>query len=1012
MTSPPASTPRRCPRCGRPLPDPQGLCTGCLGRLVFAPEITPPANLPDPLGSRRWLGDYELIEELARGGMGKVYRARQLSLNREVAVKLMLHGTLASAEDVERFRAEASAAASLKHPGITAIHEVGEVDGQHFFSMELIPGRDLGVITRDGPLPVRQAAEVLTQIADAVQHAHERGILHRDLKPSNIILDPEGRAHVTDFGLARRTNAATALTQSGQMLGTPGYMSPEQASGRRSIGPATDIYSLGAVLYHLLTGRAPFVGETPSAILRQVEESDPVTPRALNPATSKDLETICLKCLQKEPARRYSTAAELREDLGRFLREEPIRARPTGALEQGWRWCRRRPGLTAALTGIAVLLVVITAVSTISAHRIDYLRQVAYTNLYAADMRLVQQAVSESKFGTAVDLLERHLPKPGEPDLRGFEWYYLWETCRSDEVATLGRHADQAQRATFSPDGRLVATAAADVKIWDMANHQLLDHFERAGFVWALEFSADSRRLAAAFQDAWLDCYDIAERRASATLTRLGIRPLALQWDENRPLLTIFGADQSYCWDTAADKLARTNGLGKGIQRLALALKARSAVAARTPYDLSVLDLIQRSEIGRVKLANPIRSLAISPDGQTIVTGDYAGNLDARRVSNLQERRLLKDHRGMIAAESFSANGGWLASGGVDQLIHLWNTTNWSLARALRGHRSPVFAIALSPDSHWLVSGDKSGEVKLWDLANHNDPLVTAGSGRGILATDGSIFAFENSNRVSVIWLRGGRAIERTVNAPLEPIPFAVSSNGFALADGSGQFFQPGAGARAGRSKLPESLPNSLSALSPDGRYYVYVEPETRAQAVWDNVEHRRLCAITNAPSAPSAPTIAADNYHFAEGSADGQVYVSDLRSGAALARFRAHRGWCYACSFSPDGQQLATAGFDGVVVLSEAKTGRKIAEFRSSADAYWSVALSPDGRRVAAGTGESTIVLWDVASQQEVASLNVTEHISPVEGGLRFSPDGTALIFAGPDRWRVWSAPKPPKDS
>lgn len=460
-------TPSSCPSCGRAIYKThiQGLCPWCVGQIAFAHKIDPPPNLPGPLGTSRVLGDYELIEEIARGGMGVVYRARQIGLDRDVAVKVMLHGSLASVEDVERFRAEAAAAAGLKHPGIIAIYEVGELEGQHYFSMDLVAGRDLSSITREGPLPVRQAAEVVAQISDAVQHAHDQGVLHRDLKPSNIILDLEGRPHVTDFGLARRAGAGISLTQTGQMLGTPGYMCPEQAAGKRAPGPAVDIYSLGALLYHLLTGRAPFTGETPSAILRQLEEREPVAPRSLNPATPADLETICLKCLMKELSRRYATARELSEDLGRFLRHEPIRARPASPLEHGWRWCRRRPALAAALAGIGLLLAAIAATSTLSARRINYLRREAYTNLYAADMRLALQAVTDSKFGVAVNLLERHRPKSGEPDLRRFEWYYFWEQCRSDEVATLGRHPAQAQRAVFSPDGRLAATAAADVNV-------------------------------------------------------------------------------------------------------------------------------------------------------------------------------------------------------------------------------------------------------------------------------------------------------------------------------------------------------------------------------------------------------------------------------------------------------------------------------------------------------------------------------------------------------------------
>ncbi len=366
---------RVCPRCGAPLGGfgPEGLCGACLFDSGLAAD-EPVVELDLLASGPRRFGDYELLEEIARGGMGVIFKARHLSLNRVVAVKMILRGDFASVADLARFRAEAETAARLQHPNIVAVHEVGEQEGQPYFSMDYVEGQNLAQLVGNTPLPTAHAATYLKTIAEAVQYAHQKGILHRDLKPSNVLIDTNDQPRVTDFGLARHFNNSqpstndSHLTQTGQVLGSPSFMPPEQTAAKSdSIGPASDVYSLGAMLYHMITGRPPFVAESVPATLRMVAETEPVSPRLLNASVPRDLETICLKCLEKSPLRRYASAQELANELDRFLRDQPIHARPVSQAERVLRWCRRKPALA---TAIALVLVVAIG-SPIAAYRIN-----------------------------------------------------------------------------------------------------------------------------------------------------------------------------------------------------------------------------------------------------------------------------------------------------------------------------------------------------------------------------------------------------------------------------------------------------------------------------------------------------------------------------------------------------------------------------------------------------------------------------------------------------------------
>jgi eukaryotic-like serine/threonine-protein kinase len=680
----------KCPKCGAGLSQITlgGLCAKWLGRLAFgflSPEHSDPS---EKLSSLRQVGDYEILGEIARGGMGVVYKARQISLNRLVALKMVLHGPFSSEEFVQRFKAEAQAAAGLHHPNIVGIYEVGEEDGLHYFSMEYIEGSNLADLTREKPLNVTRVARLLKTISEAVQYAHNQGILHRDLKPSNVLVDPLDQPHITDFGLAKVIQNQTELTITGQTLGSPNYMAPEQVGGKHSsIGAFTDVYSLGSILYHLLTGRPPFQGETIPEVLSQLHSAEPVPPKGLNPSVPVNLQTICMKCLQKQPGERYATAKDLADELERFLANEPIKARPVSAVTKLSLWCQRHP-IPAALTAALVLVILIGLVAVFGQWRRAELhakgeanqrriaedrgRRVAL-NLYAADINVASLAVQRGDYGLARRTLSALHPKAGDVDLRGFEWYYLWNQCKGDQLAVLTGHAWIVTCIALSSDGKLLVTGSQDgtAKLWDVQNRQLLHSFEvTSGAVWSVGFSPERDLVMASGSGDEVKFWDTKSLRLVrhipgqiASLSKAGsliaISHSSPFFWERSGFLEI--------WDyRKGAKLKEISSKGRAI---ALSPDDGKLASAGPSGNIDIWDVASGVKIEVISTQKPIWSIAFSPDSKKLLTTDWSNEASLWDLDAPAFPHKLKGHNLTVWSAIFSPNGRQVVTTGSDQTI-------------------------------------------------------------------------------------------------------------------------------------------------------------------------------------------------------------------------------------------------------------------------------------------------------------------------------------------------------
>ncbi len=1014
---------RCCNQCGDDLIDgTEGRrCPKCILALALEPEDD---ERPSFLAIGTRFGGYELLEEIARGGMGVVYKAKQVALNRVVALKLILSGQFASKQEVLRFRLEAEAAANLRHPNIVAIYETGEELGQQFFSMEFVEGRTLTDIVHDGLLQPKRAATYAETIARAIQHAHEQGTVHRDLKPSNVMIDVAGQVRVTDFGLAKRLQDDPELTATGQVMGSPSFMPPEQSSGARSaLGPAADVYGIGAILYYLLTGRPPFQAATMAEIVRQLHEQDPVPPRLLVPNIAQDLQTIVLKCLEKDPAKRFATAAELAEELGRFLRDEPVRARPVGALEKAWRWCRRKPVVAALLIALGLALLSGTGgVLWQWRHATTSARALRH-GLYSADINLASHLRTDRDINRAVGLLLRHVPKRGEEDLRGFEWRLLWEQCQGEETDSIMAHDGDVDSLALTPDGEHFLTTGSDhtAKLWNLRTlklERILKTLPGKPPLHSVAVSADGGK--AAVCDGLT--VTVLETKGWSEIKTLAVPTLAVAFSpKTGALMTSAGADIK-AWDPNT-WIAQTLVDGP-LELFAFSPDGRLLAVARGE-DLELHDGSNGRLLVRLpgKIENHAYALAFSPDGRFVAAGGMYGGVIVWDVAAEKVVAKASAHTSFVSGLAFSPDGRWLATGGSDQFLTIGRVSDWHKEADLYGHKNGVFDLTFTPDGRRLVSASRDHTVKFWKV-----PVEPNAS---MLGDAQALIGFTADSRTAVTldtdatlrqWdVASLDEIKRNkLSAQVRATAGTVAPDGKTVAigyeDGFVEF---------------RDLPTSdllhrgnggtnavcLLQFSPDGRVaagtgiFLHGLPTTSGiLGLWDVATGDRLTKLEESlGGSASGISFSHDGQLIAISRPDLSILIWDRVRNKPLRTLTGHTWDVSSVTFSPDDRTLASSSWDTTVRLWDVATGREIAQFAGLPVGAGPACFSPDGRTLAATFVGNAIELWHMSNQQELLTLKWSGRFI---GPLLFSPDGTTmgvgrLLPISPDGGvQLWRAP------
>jgi WD40 repeat protein len=1017
------------------------------------PTAVTPAAAPPP-SAKPPFGGYELLDELAHGGMGIVYKARQIAADRIVALKMLLSGAWASPEQIERFRVEAVAAAKLDHPHILPIYEVGTHDEQHYFTMKFVTGGTLADRLKpyhNRGVPAELLPEwvrTLTQVTRAIHFAHQHGILHRDLKPANILLDADGTPFVCDFGLAKNLVDDTGqLTHTGAIMGTPAYMPPEQARAEATLTVAADVYGLGAMLFEVLTGRPPFVGRSAMEIVTRVMVDEPPSVRSLAPQSPRDLATIAAKCLEKRPQQRYESAGLLADELDRWLRGEPIAARPVSTTERVLRWCWRNPVVSGLVALVVVALVTGLGVAIHYAQeaaeraRVAELAQaeaksaqtealviaeVAQANLYVARINLAFIAFTRGHLDQALKMLEPYAtPAPDQRDRRGWEWHYIWEMA-NDELHRWEwpSWARAVPAVSYAHDGTCLALVVADdrAEVWDVQRNTRRATLTGAAGAWKQAvFSADGTSVAGlAAHEPRVCVWDTATGARQRALTVPTATHFALS-DTGAVLavhtptgVTLFGKSptQVRFWGNLVEDGRLAAGVFHPDEKRYWCIDHQHRV---TEYNLAANERRTLSAPlcppstttpWRLTLANHGDRLLASSD-----TGLYRVDITATPPTVHHDPALaLPGHRPLERLVAARVGPTFVAQS--DRYFTSYHADRWSLIDQQWDRAEHIDAVAVRRDGlvGAFVGSDRT--VKIWPLLTYTSSVGGTPVGYDSTieaveyAPDGRTCALGGVGQVTLFDTQTWGVVRDfpTVSGTVAYLAHRPQSSELAAVAGNepqvpNRLYRWDTATGAELPALPD-WPAGVGQVAylPDGRTLVGAFADGRVR-LWDltTLGPPRVFSPPDAqPLKWAAIAVDPQGRWLASMRADHAILIWDARTGQLVHTLAGHTAGVGDLLFSPDGHTLGSGGDDRLVRVWDVRAGTLRHTLVGHVAAINAVIFSPDGRRLVSAGGGAMIKLWDLATGQEVRTL--TDHTGNVRA-VAFSPDGQTLVSGGDDR-------------